>query len=210
MRTPRTLAAHGQDALIRAAARLDAPFITKHNRAGKGLGVKLFHDHDAFHAYLASDQFEPSVDGVTLLQQYIESPGAYITRVEFIGGRFQYAVRVDTSDGFELCPADACSVDDAFCPVGDAATERKFEIIRGFEHPLVRRYEALLASHGVGVAAFEFIVDAAGRDYTYDINTNTNYNASAEQRAGMNAMGALADFLGRALRACDAHGRIAA
>ena len=39
-----------------------------------------------------------------------------ITRAEFIGGQFIYAVEVDTSDGFELCPADACAVGEAFCP----------------------------------------------------------------------------------------------
>ena len=33
-----------------------------------------------------------------------------ITRAEFVGGRFLYAVEVDTSSGFELCPADACTV----------------------------------------------------------------------------------------------------
>ena len=32
--------------------------------------------------------------------------------VEFVGGEFLYAVRVDTSQGFELCPADACRIDD--------------------------------------------------------------------------------------------------
>ena len=93
-----------------------------------------------------------------------------------------YAVRVDTSQGFELCPADACAVDDAFCPVGEQAGE-KFQILQDFDHPLLPRYRRLLAQHGIGVAAFEFIVDADGRDYTYDINTNTNYNAAAEARA---------------------------
>ena len=54
---------------------------------------------------------EPPVDGVALVQEYIAAPAPFITRAEFIGGRFLYAVRVDTSLGFELCPADACAVD---------------------------------------------------------------------------------------------------
>jgi len=33
---------------------------------------------------------------------------------------FLYAVQVDTSLGFELCPADVCEVGDANCPVGTA------------------------------------------------------------------------------------------
>jgi hypothetical protein len=39
------------------------------------------------------------------------------------------------------------------------------------------------------------------RDHTYDVNTNTNYNADAENRAGRSAMAALAGFLGRELKA---------
>src|SRR5690349_18599754 len=43
IRTPRTLAAVGPERIVAAARQLPAPFITKHNRAGKGLGVRLFH-----------------------------------------------------------------------------------------------------------------------------------------------------------------------
>jgi hypothetical protein len=209
IRSPRTRAALGRDAVLAAARGFAGRFITKHNRAGKGLGVKLFHDVDALQAYLDGPDFQPSVDGITLIQQYIEAPTPHITRVEFIGGELLYAVRVDTSQGFELCPADACAVDDAFCPVGEQAGE-KFHVLHGFEHPLVARYRRLLAQHGVGVAAFEFIVDGDGRDYTYDINTNTNYNAQAEARAGVSGMRRLAEFLARELHALARGGRAAA
>src|SRR4030095_5469886 len=93
-------------------------FITKHNRAGKGLGVRLFQDHAALEAYAASDAFADSVAALTRIQEVTRSPEPYIARGEFVGGRFIYAVRVDTSLGFELCPADVCQVGDAFCPVG--------------------------------------------------------------------------------------------
>ncbi len=209
IRVPRTRAALGRDALLVAARTFDGPFITKHNRAGKGLGVKLFHDVDALAAYVDGPAFEPSVDGITLVQEYVQAPEPYITRVEFIGGELLYAVRVDTSEGFELCPADACAVGEDHCPAGAGASE-KFRILEGFRHPLVARYQRLLAGHGVGVAAFEFIVDAEGRDYTYDINTNTNYNPQAEARAGVSGMRRLAAFLGRELEAVIARDREAA
>jgi len=184
-------------------------FITKHNRAGKGLGVRLFDDVDALARYVDGDAFEDSVDGVTLIQQYIESPDASITRVEFVGGRFLYAVRVDTSQGFELCPADACRIDDAFCPVGEAApasTAPRFRIIDGFSHPIVERYRYFLARNGIGIAGIEFITDASGELYTYDVNTNTNYNADAEREAGVYGMRTIAAYLGRELRALERAG----
>jgi hypothetical protein len=118
--------------------------------------------------------------------------------VEFVGGRLVYAVEVDTSQGFELCPADACQVDAAsmagVCPA--EAPSEKFQIVRDFDHPLVPRWGAFLAANDIGIAGIEFITDAFGRAYTYDVNTNTNYNPAAEAKDGRSGMGAIADFLG--------------
>ena len=109
--TPQTLAVAGKDNIKEAAQRLGFPLILKHNRAGKGLGVRLFLSAAALDEHLAGTEFEPSVDGITLVQRYIKAPQPFVTRVEFVGGKFLYAVRVDTSQGFELCPADACQID---------------------------------------------------------------------------------------------------
>ena len=110
IRTPRTVAAVGREQILQAARTFDGPFITKHNRGGKGLGVRLFRNSEALRAYLEGTEFEQSLDGITLVQQYIEAPEPFITRCEFVGGKFLYAVRADTSDGFLLCPADDCQV----------------------------------------------------------------------------------------------------
>lgn len=200
IRTPATIAAVGRAALLDSAARFAGQrFITKHNRAGKGLGVRLFDDVAAFAGYLESDAFEPSVDGVTLIQQYLEAPEPFITRVEFVGREFLYAVRVDTSAGFELCPADVCQ------PPGTGEPAPRFEIIAGFDHPLLPAYRRFLDANAVDVAAFEFITDRQGIAYTYDVNTNTNYNPEAEARAGIFGMAALAALLGRELAAARLH-----
>lgn len=198
VRTPHTVAAVGKEQVLEAAKLFEGSFITKHNRAGKGLGVRLFHSQEALKQYVEGE-FEPSVDGITLLQQYIKAPEPFITRAEFIGGKFYYAVRVDTSEGFELCPADVCMVNDLFCPANQKPT-KKFEIIQGFESENIKRYEAFLAANDIEVAGIEFIVDEDGNSYTYDVNTNTNYNSSAESEAGLYGMGQLAEVLGNELR----------
>jgi len=199
--TPPTIAVLGRDNIAQAAERLGFPLILKHNRGGKGLGVRLFLSPAALAEHLGGAQFEEPVDGITLVQRYIKAPAPFITRVEFVGGRFLYAVRVDTSQGFELCPADACQVDATaaagVCPA-DAPSE-KFRILRQFDHPLIRRWEAFLAANDIGVAGVEFIVDERGRSFTYDVNTNTNYNPDAEAKDGRRGMGAIADHLGRLL-----------
>ena len=215
VQTPKTVAAIGRDAVVDAARRFDPPFITKHNRAGKGLGVRLFREQEALAQYVSGDEFDPPVDGITLIQEYIGAPEPFITRVEFVGGRLLYAVRVDTSQGFELCPADACRVDDAFCPAGgtsevEPVDSPMFRVIEGFGTragdefvcPLVDRYERMLAAHGIQIAGVEFILDAQGTPFTYDINTNTNYNREAEATAGLYGMREIAAYLGRELVAC--------
>ncbi|HEX3884002.1 MAG TPA: alpha-L-glutamate ligase [Stellaceae bacterium] len=197
IRTPRTVLVAGDDRLVAAADKHfpGGPVILKPNRGGKGLGVRLFHTAEALADYIAGPDYEAPVDGIHLLQQYIRSPDALITRAEFVGGRFLYAVEVDTSEGFELCPADVCQVGDAFCPVGEEPRD-KFTIVAGIDAAQQARYEAFLARNGVEVAGIEFIRDDEGRVYTYDVNTNTNYNPDAEAKAGRSAMGELAGFLG--------------
>jgi glutathione synthase/RimK-type ligase-like ATP-grasp enzyme len=208
LRTPRTVAAVGRDNILAAARLVGAPFITKHNRAGKGLGVKLFHNLNALEQHVDGPAFEPSVDGITLIQQYIQAPKPFITRVEFVGGKFLYAVRVDTSKGFELCPADVCEVGDAFCPADAAAASAptatpQFQILDDFSHPIIERYRKFLAANGIGIAGIEFIVDRDGELYTYDVNTNTNYNGAAEAAAGKSGMRAIAAYLERERRSIE-------
>jgi hypothetical protein len=204
IRIPDTVLVGGKKLLVAAARRHfgTVPFILKPNRGGKGLGVRLFQTADALGDYLDSPEYEPPVDGLYLLQQYIRASAPLITRAEFVGGRFMYAVEVDTSDGFELCPADACAVGDAFCPAGPegiGASSAKFTIIDNIDAALKRRYEVFLKANAIEVAGIEFITDGDGMSYTYDVNTNTNYNPDAEVRVGRSGMDALARFLGSEL-----------
>jgi hypothetical protein len=198
--TPDTVLVLGKELLFAAARQRFGlgPFILKPNRGGKGLGVRLFHSADALADYVEGPDYEPPVDGLHLLQQYVQAPEPLITRAEFIGGRFMYAVEVDTSDGFELCPADVCAVGDAFCPTGEEP-RAKFRIIDNIDSALKRRYETFLGANGIDVAGIEFIASAEGTVYTYDVNTNTNYNPDAEARAGRSGMETLARYLGTQL-----------
>jgi hypothetical protein len=202
IRTPDTVVIAGKELLVEAARRRfgEVPFIVKPNRGGKGLGVRLFHSPGALADYLDSADYEPPVDGLHLVQQYVRPPVPLITRAEFIGGRFMYAVEVDTSEGFELCPADACAVGDAFCPAGDEP-RAKFTIIEEIEPGLRQRYQTFLAANAIDIAGIEFISDADSTVYTYDVNTNTNYNPDAEARAGRSGMAELARYLGGELAA---------
>lgn len=203
--TPKTIAVAGKHNIVDAAKKLNMDaFITKHNRAGKGQGVKLFHSIAALQEYLDSPEYEAPVDGITLLQQYIKAPEPFIVRHEFINGKFLYAVQVDTSEGFELCPADACSIEDLVCPADGGenlnSKQEKFTILENYRPAFIDKYEAFLAENNIKVAGIEAIRDSHGKAYTYDVNTNTNYNSDAENKAQQFAMLELAKYLGEQLK----------
>ncbi len=195
--SPRTIAVAGRAALVDAARAMQLPFITKHNQGGKGLGVQLFRELDSFDAYVGGHAFEPAFDGITLLQQYVEPAEPFITRVELVDGRFLYALQASTAGGFQLCPADACQINDAFCPVGDSGTFGVSPLTA--DDPTVRAYLAFCADHRIDAAGIEFVEGKDGRRYTYDINMNTNYNSDVESAVGVSGMDAWAALCHRLL-----------
>ncbi|KQO62742.1 ATP-grasp domain-containing protein [Curtobacterium sp. Leaf261] len=219
---PRTTAVFGKGDLVSAAERFTAeapgqPFITKHNQGGKGLGVRKFDTVEELAAYVDSPEFEEPVDGITLLQDYLLATEPFVTRIEFVGGRFVYAVRVDTSAGsFELCPADACEVptpgqqgtaapgqQGTAAPGQQNADADPFSIREDVtaRHPLVQRLEAFLADNRIGVAGIEFMETTDGRHVVYDINTNTNYNPAVEATSPVSGPRSIAQYLGGLLAA---------
>jgi hypothetical protein len=212
---PRTVAVAGPAELAAAARKMAVPFISKHNQGGKGLGVRLFGSHDEFTEHVSSPGYLAPVDGITLLQEYLQAAEPMITRVELVGGEYMYAISADTArGGFELCPADACAAGTgpvagtAAGPVAGTAAgtvaeqvpqPSLFALRDGFEHPIIARYLDFARRHGVEIAGFEFIETVDGRLVTYDVNTTTNYNAGIEAVAPRPALPAVAAFFGRLL-----------
>ena len=193
IKTPRTIYCSNKESILKSANVFTKPFITKHNRGGKGLGVKLFNNKKELDSYVSSKNFEPSIDGITLLQDYIDANPKVIKRVEFVNSKFLYTVEVDASEGFELCPA--CPEDQInipqqqiageFCPT----TGNKFNIIKNYrENELTKKYENFIAANGIEIAGIEYITDKNGTIYTYDVNTNTNYNSQAEKNYEIKGM----------------------
>ena len=166
-------------------------FIIRQARASRG------DEHAAFDAALAAGELEPSFDGITLLQQYVEPPSGTITRVEIVDGSFLYALQASTAGGFELCPSDACQVSDAFCPVGASGKFGASTLTANDE--IVRKYVQFCRDHQIDAAGIEFVTGQDGRRYTYDINMNTNYNSDVEALTGVQGMDAWGALCARLL-----------
>lgn len=206
--TPRTVVAIGRARIIEAAERSGlSTFILKPNQGGKGLGVQYFDSATALRAAIPALPEAP--DDVWLVQERIATTDEFITRAEFVGARFIYAVQVYSGGSFELCPADVCEVDFTdFCPAeanADAAAPApvatpvappagpRFEIAPEVDRPLMTRIERFLTDNGIEVAGVEFIRRPDGTPVIYDVNTNTNYNSGAEKAAGI-ARGGMAEI----------------
>ncbi|UJR30835.1 hypothetical protein I4U23_018351 [Adineta vaga] len=172
------------------------PFVSKHNRAGKGLGVHLFTDENQlekqfqtlFDNQTTNDTEEFSIDGIYLLQEYIKSPQQVINRAEFIGYKLMYVIEVDTRQGFQLCPSDACRKTADAKLVKQSADEIKhgFDIrsndsLNEREKQVVEQLEKFLEERQIEVAGIEWVDDGTNI-YVYDVNCNTNYNVAAETR----------------------------
>ena len=172
------------------------PFVSKHNRAGKGLGVHLFTDDKQLKNNLKiynnnnnnNDDEEFSVDGIYLLQEYIKSPRQVINRAEFIGFKLMYVIEVDTRQGFQLCPSDACRKTADAKLVKQSADEIKhgFDIrsndsFTENEKKVIEQLENFLREKQIEVAGIEWVDDGTNI-YVYDVNCNTNYNVAAETR----------------------------
>ena len=198
IKTPKSIYCNSKEHIVKAADHFSKPFITKHNRAGRGLGVKLFQNKDELKKYVNGSNFEHSIDGITILQDYIEANPKVIHRVEFINSKFFYTVQVDASESFELCPADACNVEEQFCPTNPDGN--KFMILKDYKNSEIVTYEKFLEQNDIEIAGIEYITDTSGIHYSYDVNTNTNYNSVAEKKAGMFGMKQIALFLKEELK----------
>ncbi|MBL8874694.1 MAG: alpha-L-glutamate ligase [Phycisphaerae bacterium] len=191
IRTPKSVAViGGREAIFDAARGFPLPFIIKPSRGGRGQGVRLITSLKQLVTYLSSPDIDLPPDDVLLLQEYIRPVDPVVTRVEFVGGEFVYAIRAQTSDGFELCPSDACSPCDAGA---------KFSLREGFSDPIIERYRAFLRANAISVCGIEFVEGRDGRKYTYDINSTTNYNPQIEAQVRVPATQRVAALLGAAL-----------
>jgi len=137
-----------------------------------------------------------------LVQEFIPSAEGRITRVEVLGGRFLYAIRVYSSgETFNLCPADVCQTTEgaelvrSACPVDAPRNGLRVE---GYEPPLpfVRDVERIAAACGIEVGGIEYAIDERdGRLYYYDINALSNFVADAPRVVGFDPFAPLVDFL---------------
>jgi len=203
---PRTRVINSPAEAAGAAAGLRFPIVVKPNVGGSGAGVRRFDTPQALAAAAADGGggggLELGPDQTALVQEFIPAEEGRITRVEVLGGRFLYAIRVySAGDTFNLCPADVCQTTDgaelarAACPVDAPRNGLRVE---GYTPPpdVVANVERIAAACGIEVGGIEYVIDARdGRLYYYDVNALSNFVADAPRVVGFDPFARLADYL---------------
>ena len=185
-----------------ASQGLRFPVVVKANIGGSGAGIVRFDQPDDLSRAADEGRLNFGIDHTALVQEYIPARGGHITRVETMGGRYLYAIKVFTpGDTFNLCPADICQRSDgaelvrSACPIDAPRTGLKVE---GYTPPreVIDAIEAIVQAAGIDLGGIEYMIDdRTGQLAYYDINALSNFVADARNVIGFDPFGRLVDYL---------------
>ncbi|MEA3038013.1 MAG: hypothetical protein QOE79_526 [Sphingomonadales bacterium] len=186
---PETRVVHRTEDLLAAAAEMRFPLMVKANIGGSGAGIVRYADAGELERSIGEGSVPGSVDSVLLVQDYVPARGGVITRVETLGGRFLYAIEVESGgDIFDLCPADACLAQPGRSAVRMTSARPAPAIVAAAEE--------IARAAGVEVGGVEYLIDDRdGAARFYDINALSNFVARPLDVLGWDPHDRLVDFL---------------
>jgi glutathione synthase/RimK-type ligase-like ATP-grasp enzyme len=203
---PRTLAFnHPETALVHWTCGW--PALLKPEQGGSGARMFLLNSPGELRKLLEG---QPSLwlpDNLLLLQEYFPvDPAKGIVRMEFLGGRLLYAMRVVSHGAFNLCPSEACNPEDGgegHCELPDAPRQAK--PVEFFPYPevpaaAVTMGEKIVEAGGLDVGGIEYLESSDGRCIFYDINANSNLRGPIGQAFGFDPFERVVDYLTEQIR----------
>jgi hypothetical protein len=177
------------------------PALLKPDQGGSGARMFLLNSPDELRKLLRD---QPSVwlpDNLLLLQHYFPvDPAQGIVRMEFLGGKLLYAMRVVSNGAFNLCPSEVCnpaSGGESHCaaPASVPAKPVKFYPYPEVPAEAVAMGEKILAAGGLDVGGIEYLEAADGTRIFYDVNANSNLRAPIGQAFGFDPFERVVDYL---------------
>jgi hypothetical protein len=206
---PKTHVLNSPSLAVAASENLRFPIVVKANVGGSGAGIVRFDTRDSLINAAANGRLDLGIDQTALVQEFIPPRHGHITRVETLGGKYLYAIKVfTTGDTFNLCPADICQTTDGVeltrvaCPVDAPQSGLRVE---AFQPPseVIRSVERIVSAAQIDVGGVEYIVDDRdGSLFFYDINALSNFVADATRVVGFDPHVKLVDFLQEELKRC--------
>ncbi len=198
---PRSVVINHASEAPTAARSLRFPIVVKPNIGGSGVGIVRFDSREQLENAVASGAINLGLDSVGIVQEYIRARGGHIVRVETIGYKYLYGIKVFTSgETFDLCPADICKTSDGTdlktsCVIEGAKTGLRVE---GYQPPpeVIGEVERIFAASRIEVGGVEYMIDDRdGQLCYYDINALSNFVADGPRVIGFNPFVKLVDYL---------------
>ncbi|REA60943.1 hypothetical protein DSL64_13680 [Dyadobacter luteus] len=188
--------------IVAATSGLRFPIVVKANIGGSGAGIEKFETIQQLTEAVENNKIDFGVDHTALVQEFVPARGGYITRVETLGGKYLYAIRVHlTGESFNLCPADICQTTDGqqlvrnACALDAPANGLKVEAFTP-DDAVIETIESIVQHCGIDVGGIEYIIDDRnGEILYYDINALSNFVADAVNVIGFDPHQRLADFI---------------
>ena len=205
---PRSLAFNDPEAAL-AQWTGGWPALLKPEQGGSGARMFLLNSGEEVRTLLRD---QPSLwlpDNLLLLQEYFPvDPKQGIVRMEFVGGKLLYAMRVVSNGAFNLCPSVACNPEgggesECSIPEGPAAKPVEFYPFPDVPGTAVEMGEKIMAAGGLDVCGIEYLEAADGRLIFYDINANSNLRAPIGQAFGFDPFERVVDFLVEKISQCS-------
>ena len=200
--TPRSRIVNCAIQAASAAQEIGFPVIIKPNIGGRGAGIIRFDSAPALERAAATDEIDFGIDSTALVQEFLPIRSGHITRVETLGGKFLYAIKVYTSgENFNLCPAEICRIEDGASPVntpGLVDAPKTGLKVEGYTppQPIIDAVEKIVGAAQIEVGSVEYLIDDRdGRVVYYDINALSNFVANALQILGFDPHVRLVDYL---------------
>lgn len=187
--TPATRVVHRAADLLAASEGMSFPLLVKANIGGAGAGIARYSSRAELEQSIHDGTVPSSIDNVLLLQDYVPPRGGTIQRIETLGGRFLYALEVESGgDSFDLCPADACVAQPGRAAIGMRAIEPASAIVSAAER--------IAGAVGMDVGGVEVVIDERdGVARFYDINGLSNFVANPLEVLGWDPHERLVDHL---------------
>ena len=199
---PKSRVINSPDDAVAASEGLRFPIVVKPNIGGSGAGVSKFHTREQLHEAATAGQLDLGLDTTALVQEFIPARGGHIVRVEVVGHKYLYGIKVHlTGETFDLCPADICrttggqELQRAACPLDAPKTGLRVE---GYAPPdeTIHSVERIMTAANIEVGGVEYIIDDRdGKLYFYDINALSNFVADGPTVLGFDPFVRLVDYL---------------
>ncbi len=197
---PKTLAFNDVDAAL-GLWRGGWPALVKPEQGGSGARMFLLNEPEELVRLLRDQASLWLPDNLLMLQEYFQVDAARgIVRMEFVGGKLLYAMRVVSHGAFNLCPSETCNPADGSegaCEIPEVRPAKPVEFYPYPEVPVeaVAIGERIVAAGGLDVAGIEYLEAADGRMVFYDVNANSNLRKPIGEAFGFDPFERVVDYL---------------